>query len=287
LALNFIVEIKGCDAGKLRSYYDFLARSGVWRAAEMSLKNEECLNKFFEVDLGERAIFWCGAESLESMSAAGQAIVYGVKLFADGALGSRSAALWRPYLSGTKGTLVYGDEELQEIISRIHDMGKAVAVHAVGDMAIDQVIRIVEAIGTQCRGLPETRIEHCQFISKQAAIKAKTLGIILSMQPNFSLDSVCYRDRLPEEYCRRNNPFRMLLDEAGYVAGKDLVFGSDGMPHGVGRALESSLFPPFPGQRITLEEFVAGYCMPDMRRGQIGITINSSTRKVDAEVTLT
>ena len=286
LALNFLVDIKGCSPGKLRAYYDFLARSGVWRAAEMSLKNEEWLNKFFEANLAERAIFWCDSESFQRMSDAGQTRMHGIKLFADGALGSMSAALHRPYLSGTEGILIHGDEDLRQIISKMYDMGKAVAVHAVGDMAIDQVIRVLETIGTQRCGLPETRIEHCQFISKQAAVKAKALGVILSMQPNFSFDSVCYRERLPEEYCRLNNPFRMLLDEVGYVAGRDLVFGSDGMPHGVGRALESSLFPPFPGQRISLEEFIAGYCMPDMRHGHIDIMINDAIRKVDTQVTL-
>jgi predicted amidohydrolase YtcJ len=112
------------------------------------------------------------------------------------------------------------------------------------------------------------------------------MGIVLSMQPNFNLDSLCYRDRLSEEYCRRNNPFRMLLDEVGYVAGKDLILGSDGMPHGVHCALESSLFPPFSGQRLTLDEFMAGYCMPDYRNGHIDIVVDYDSRKVKAEVVL-
>jgi len=47
--------------------------------------------------------------------------------------------------------------------------------------------------------------------------------------------------------------------------------GSDGMPHGVQTALNSAFFPPFPSQKLTLEEFVAGYCMPDMQYGYISI----------------
>lgn len=55
----------------------------------------------------------------------------------------------------------------------------------------------------------------------------------------------------------------MLIDYAGFIPGKDLIFGSDGMPHGMMSALQSSLFPPFPGQVLTMSEFKKGYCIPD------------------------
>jgi hypothetical protein len=79
------------------------------------------------------------------------------------------------------------------------------------------------------------------------------------MQPNFNADSADYRDRLDEEYCEVNNPFRMLIDEFGFEPGKDLIFGSDGMPHGIEFALQQSLFPPVPGQRLMIDEFRSGY----------------------------
>jgi hypothetical protein len=82
-----------------------------------------------------------------------------------------------------------------------------------------------------------------------------------------------------------NNPFRMLIDEAGFVPGKDLLFGSDGMPHGARYALESALFPPFPGQRLSLPEFVAGYCMPDLENGFIDVAIDYENREIITEVT--
>ena len=53
----------------------------------------------------------------------------------------------------------------------------------------------------------------------------------------------------------------MLIDDVGFVPGKDLIFGSDGMPHGADYALRASLYPPRPGQVLTLEEFVDGYCL--------------------------
>ncbi|MGA2152760.1 MAG: hypothetical protein ABSG48_11515, partial [Geobacteraceae bacterium] len=111
-------------------------------------------------------------------------------------------------------------------------------------------------------------------------------GIVLCMQPNFSFESTCYRDRLPGQFLGRNNPFRMLIDDVGYVPGKDLLFGSDGMPHGAQYALESALFPPFPGQVLELSEFVAGYCMPDLENGFIDVAIDYENRKIFIEVTL-
>jgi hypothetical protein len=83
-----------------------------------------------------------------------------------------------------------------------------------------------------------------------------------------------------------NNPFRMLIDQAGFVPGKDLLFGSDGMPHGAAYALNSALFPPYPGQRLTLPEFIAGYCMADLEHGLIDVTIDDEVGSVTTEVTL-
>jgi predicted amidohydrolase YtcJ len=278
--------MKPCGVEQLRSYYHRLAQLGVWHVEEMSLKDEGEIAVFKKASLLDRTRFWTDMKTFETMSAAGREQIHGIKLFADGALGAKTAKLGERYLSGTEGMLVYGDEELYGLVSSAFFMGKAVAVHAIGDVAVDQVVRVLEQVSGCCNVLPETRIEHCQFISRQAALKAQSMGIILSMQPNFSLDSLCYRDRLPEEYCQRNNPFRMLLDEAGYVAGKDLILGSDGMPHGVQCALESALFSPFSSQRLTLDEFVAGYCLPDCRDGYIDIDVDYEGGKVKAEVVL-
>ncbi len=79
------------------------------------------------------------------------------------------------------------------------------------------------------------------------------------MQPNFSSDSTDYADRLDGPRLARNNPFRMLIDEVGFRPGRDLIFGSDGMPHGLAYAAQWGLFPLFEGQRLTLAELLAGY----------------------------
>lgn len=168
------------------------------------------------------------------------------------------------------------DDELFQQMREASLWGKGVSVHAIGDLAIVQVVRTVRSLRDEGFSFSEVRMEHCQFIDEKTALEAKEMGIILSMQPNFSVDSTVYRDRLPRHYLERNNPFRMLIDKAGFIPGKDLLFGTDGMPHGMEAALQASLFPPFPQQRLTLDEFIAGHCMPDKSFGEIEIEIDES-----------
>ncbi len=167
------------------------------------------------------------------------------------------------------------------------DLDKPVAIHAIGDMATEQAVRCLDHLKQDSGKLPPLiRLEHCQFISHDTAQKAKAVGIVLSMQPNFNYDSIQYSDRLPKSFCKKNNPFRMLVDQAGFIPGKDLILGSDGMPHGAEYALNQSLFPPFEVQELTLDEFIAGYCMADMKNGHIEIHIDNKKSNVVTKVIL-
>jgi predicted amidohydrolase YtcJ len=176
--------------------------------------------------------------------------------------------------------LRYSDKDLFDLIHRFCEIGKPLAVHAIGDRAVRQTIRVVAAVTRTVQNRLPLRMEHCQLIDFESAKRAKDLGIVLSMQPNFSVDSVDYRDRLNDEQCLKNNPLRMLIDRAGFIPGEDLLFGSDGMPHGVEPALQMSLFPPVASQRLTMDEFVAGYCLPDTSKGSIEITIDPEQQTV-------
>ncbi|HTP66543.1 MAG TPA: amidohydrolase family protein [Geobacteraceae bacterium] len=280
---GFIMGIRPCNVERLTSFYGTLSRSGVWYAEEMTMGGTAGLAVFDRAGLSDRTLFWADAATIEGLGDEELARVHGLKLFTDGALGARTARLLHGFLGGETGVLIYDDDELLSMLSWGAELGKAVAIHAIGDVAVEQAVIAVSRLN---RRPTEIRMEHCQFISRQAAEKAKALGIVLCMQPNFSFESSFYRDRLPECYLAANNPFRMLIDDAGFVPGRDLLFGSDGMPHGVQYALESALFPPFPGQTLSLDEFVAGYCMPDLENGFIDIVIDLANRKISTEVTL-
>ena len=283
LIMEFVMGIKPCSAGRMSSFYGKLAEQGVWYAEEMSLWDRREMEMFDLAFLSGRSRFWATMGTYLGLEDEAITRVHGIKFFADGALGARTARLSQCYLGGEEGFLIHDDEKLLRQLTWAAEAGKAVSIHAIGDLAIEQA---VETVARLAKRSPVTRVEHCQFISPQTAARAKSLGIILSMQPNFSLESDFYRDRLPEQFLAMNNPFRMLIDKAGFVPGKDLLLGSDGMPHGARYALESALFPPYPGQELKLSEFVAGYCMPDLENGFIDIAIDEEERSVSTKVTL-
>ncbi|MCG6949172.1 MAG: amidohydrolase family protein [Acidobacteria bacterium] len=284
--LGLIVTVRGCDSQALSEFYRGILELGVWSAEDMLLPSGDTANTFANSGLWHRTRLWADPDVYLSMSDSSRDLVHGIKLFADGALAAQTAALTVPYLSGKREFLFRTDDQLMELLERIGDFGKPVAIHAVGDCASQQVIRVAGRARRQLSSCPAIRMEHCPFLDRVQALEAKDLGITLSMQPNFSSESVDYRDRLSEDLCAVNQPFRMLIDRAGFVPGEDLLFGSDEMPQGVEFALQMSLFPPYPGQRLTLEEFQAGYCLEDETFGHIEVEIDEDRRSVQAEVVI-
>ncbi|RKZ78554.1 MAG: hypothetical protein DRR19_26235 [Candidatus Parabeggiatoa sp. nov. 1] len=283
--INFILTIKSYHPEQIATFYHYLLQQGVWYVEDMSLPNERVIHLLKQLGYLERTLFWAEIETFSALSQEAQREIYGINIFLDGALGSETAALKRPYLTtGKQGVLVYSDKALQAIISQVAKINKPIAFHAIGDQAITQVVTVLTQIKAEQGIIPPTRIEHCQFISQPDAEKAKALGVILSMQPSFNLDSIQYQDRLPEKYCAQNNPFRMLIDEIGFVPGIDLILGSDVMQHNLTKVLECALFPPFSNQALTLDEFVGGYCLPDKKRGYIEVTVDEEKQRVSTEV---
>ncbi|MCU0290027.1 MAG: amidohydrolase family protein [Acidobacteria bacterium] len=264
---------------KVKMFFDDLYKKGVYHVEDMLLTGTEIFHLIQSSPYRDRTAFWTDPTTFKTFNPEVKAAIKGIKLFTDGALGAGTAALAEPYLNGKKAGLLHEDKELYNQMQEVALLGKAVSVHAIGELAIAQVLRTVRELKEKDFSFPEVRIEHCQFIDEAMAHEAKRLKIILSMQPNFSVDSVIYGDRLGQRYLEQNNPFRMLIDKAGFEPGKDLIFGSDGMPHGVEAAIRTGLFPPFPQQRLNLDEFIAGYCMPDKTYGQIEFEIDEKQQR--------
>ncbi len=283
--LKFVGNIKPCNDDLVRSFFDeYLLKNGIWYAEDMLLADRKFVNIFQRIGYLDRTRFWADIETFDSLDSEAKKYVHGIKIFIDGAIGAKTAAIKEPFLTGERGILIYSDEKLFDTLTQLSTHNKPIAIHAVGDLATDQIIKILSDIQSSENCIPQIRIEHFQFISKERAETAKSLGIVLSMQPNFNNDSIQYADRLSAKYCKYNNPFRMLIDEVGFVPGEDLIFGSDGMPHGVQCALEQSLFPRFPDQTLTIEEFIAGYCMPDQKNGYIKIEIDEAQKNITTEI---
>ena len=258
--LLFFVQIMPATIGTMTEFAGFLLKEcGVYEIEDMLLPTQEIFEIIDKSELKNRVSFWADINTFRKLPDPTKKRIRGIKLFTDGANGSATAALSRPYKNGNKGVLTHSLPELVELLEEAGLTANGVAIHALGDIAAKQVVDAAEIV--RKHGSDQfIRLEHAQFIDLETAKRAKNLGIVLSMQPNFTEDSLIYADRLPDGFVERNNPFRMLIDKAGFVPGKDMFFGSDGMPHGVKFALQQSLRPVFEGQRLSLSEFIAGYC---------------------------
>lgn len=113
-----------------------------------------------------------------------------LKLFADGALGSRGAALSQPYADDphTAGVLRMKSGEIADWTRRALDAGLDVATHAIGDRAVHEVLDAYETVLRERPGVAPTRlrIEHFSFASDSDFARAVRLGVALSVQSNFN-----------------------------------------------------------------------------------------------------
>lgn len=181
----------------------------------------------------------------------------GVKLFADGSIGAGNAALGEPFAdSGENGSLNYTDEELVHLIRRAEEAGLQTAIHAIGDRAIEQVLRAHLTAGTS-RELRH-RIEHFELPAKAQIERAKDMGLNISMQPNFvgnwSGDKRMYQARLGSQRDRQSDPHHLVLE-----AGLPLAFGSDCMPISPLYGLHWAVNAPHPSQRVSVSEGISCY----------------------------
>jgi predicted amidohydrolase YtcJ len=113
-------------------------------------------------------------------------VIAGIKFFADGGLSGASAAVSRPYREvGGKGVLRLGAEELFELALPAHERGLFIATHAIGDVAILEVLKAYEKL-YQAKPLPlRHRLEHFGLPGPKALALARALGVWVVPQPIF------------------------------------------------------------------------------------------------------
>jgi predicted amidohydrolase YtcJ len=109
----------------------------------------------------------------------------GIKLYADGALGSRGALLKRPYadMPTARGLAITPLAEIDSAANKVTENGGQIAIHAIGDEANAEVIGIYEKIGAKYGHYHRPRIEHFQIVDPADIPRLKPAGIIASMQP--------------------------------------------------------------------------------------------------------
>ncbi|MFP3953297.1 MAG: amidohydrolase [Candidatus Acetothermia bacterium] len=190
--------------------------------------------------------------------------VGGLKLFSDGAIGSRSALVSDPY-AGTddeRGIAIYDYKELRDLVKRAETHGVQVVVHAIGDQAIERVARCFAELGPG-KGRPDQlrhRIEHLVMATDDQVKWIKDLGLVASLQPNFTgnwgLPGGMYEERLGREKLPSLNRFALFRE-----SGVDLAFGSDGMPFDPLYGIHWAVNSPFESARMEPEEAIKAYTL--------------------------
>lgn len=149
-----------------------------------------------------------------------------VKLYADGALGSRGAALLADYSDdhGNRGLMVMSPQELAAAAEKAHRCGVQVATHAIGDrgnrVALDTY---ANALGKDVDTDHRWRIEHAQVLSPEDLPRLAKMHVIASMQPTHATSDMPWaQDRLGPQRIVGAYAWRQLRD-----AGTHLALGSD------------------------------------------------------------
>ncbi|MCC2975732.1 amidohydrolase family protein [Sphingomonas sp. PL-96] len=149
----------------------------------------------------------------------------GVKLYADGALGSRGAWLKRPYADAPKesGLGFLADDQLLNLMSRSAMDGFQIAIHAIGDRANAQALDAIAEIASTYKDDRRWRIEHAQIVDPVDLPRFGQYGIIPSMQPvHQTSDRLMVEARLGLDRLAGAYAWASLLKQSGHLA-----FGSD------------------------------------------------------------
>ena len=193
------------------------------------------------------------------------------KLFADGALGSRGAALLEPYRDApqTKGLMTTPEPEIYDLTRRALQAGFQVCTHAIGDAAnrstLDAYAQAEKEVPTAHD--PRLRIEHAQVLAPEDIPRFAKLGVIASMQPTHATSDMPWAEkRLGPERIKGAYAWRSVKDSGAHLPLSSDFPGETLNPfYGIYAAItrqDPQGNPPggwHPEQRLTLDEALHGY----------------------------
>lgn len=151
--------------------------------------------------------------------------VRGIKMYMDGALGSRGAALLAPYSDArtSTGLLVTPPEQIAEIIRQARERNVQITTHAIGDRGNRLVLdayRDAFADNPEALRNARFRIEHAQVIASEDIPRFASQGVIASMQPSHAISDLHFAPaRLGPQRLAGAYAWRALLDSGAIVAG--------------------------------------------------------------------
>lgn len=202
------------------------------------------------------------------VSGDGVLTVRAVKLYADGALGSRGAWLSAPYTDepGTSGLEVTPLARLVEVVSRAGRAGFTPCIHAIGDAGVRRALDVFERALAGMPGL-RPRVEHAQVVAPGDVPRFAALGVIASVQPTHCTSDMPWApDRLGPERTAWAYRWRSLLAVGARLAlGSDAPIESSDPRLGIRAAVTRQTLEGQPpggwnrAEALTVAEAVAGY----------------------------
>ena len=174
--------------------------------------------------VGATTQWLCDQGPLEDPS--GRLVMRSVKLYADGALGSRGAALLEDYSDepGNRGLMFISAEQMEAALNTVFSCGLQVGVHAIGDAANRLVLDAYErALAAYPDNPGRHRVEHAQILHSDDIPRFAQLDVIAAMQPTHATSDMYWADeRLGGHRLAGAYAWQSLLD-----SGARLAFGSD------------------------------------------------------------
>ncbi|WP_188454249.1 amidohydrolase [Virgibacillus oceani] len=182
---------------------------------------DELLN---QEKLGLRCNLLINHEFLEDLKKNGMYAGYGndtlqigaVKIFADGAFGRRTALLSEPYSDapGEYGEAMYDQDALYEIVRSARDLSMPIAVHTIGDKAVENVLDVLDKLPAASH---RDRIIHVQVLQEELINRLANPNIIADIQPRFIVgDFPWVQERLGEKRIGLSYAWKTLM-EAGVI----------------------------------------------------------------------
>lgn len=254
------------------------AARGVTTVHEMSMVHERGMRDL-EVLLGHRRRLPVDLVAYVSTVEVSRAIELGLPrvggdLPVDGSIGARTAWLAEPYADASgSGTSYFEDDALAQFFHDGHLAGLQVGVHAIGDAAIEQVVRTWERVfrSLDSRGrrhfrARRHRVEHVEMVDVDLLERAAMLGLALSVQPGFDAawghPGGLYEQGLGAARAAGMNPFRDILER-----GIEMGAGSDSPITSLDPMAGIEAFETHhdPRQRLSREEAIRVFTMGSAR----------------------
>ncbi|MFG1951891.1 amidohydrolase [Micromonospora sp. NPDC048830] len=154
----------------------------------------------------------------------------GFKVFLDGGLTAGAAALHQDYPGqpGYRGELAFTDEEVAALVATADEAGLQIAMHAIGDRALDQALDGALALPVERHGAARHRIEHAgnMFMTDERIKRLAASGVVPVPQPAFILTTAAgYVAHLGSDRIGTVMPFRTLIDHGLPIPGNSDAIG--------------------------------------------------------------